>query len=83
MLPLVRQPTLLIAGDQDRAAIGRNRVAPEVRATLGRYAELAPKAAAALPNGRLLMLQGVGHVAHLEVPERFNQEVLSFLAQQR
>lgn len=81
VLPLVRQPTLLIAGDKDRAAIGRNRVASEVRETLGRYTELAPKAAAALPNGQLVMLQGVGHVAHLEMPGRFNQEVLSFLAQ--
>ena len=78
-LPLLRQPTLLIAGDRDRAAIGRNRVSPEVRATLGLFTELAPRAAQAMPNSRLLMLPGVGHVAHLEVPERFHAEVLRFL----
>ena len=80
-LPLLRVPTLLIAGDKDRAAIGRNRVPPEVRARLGHYTELAPKAAAALPDGKLLMLENVGHIPHLEAPERFHPALLDFLAE--
>jgi pimeloyl-ACP methyl ester carboxylesterase len=78
-LHLVSAPTLIVAGERDRAAIGRNRVSAEVRATLGLYTELAPRAVRALPNGELLMLPGVGHVAHLEAPERFHSEVLRFL----
>ena len=78
--PLVRQPTLLIAGERDRTALGRNRVTPEVREKMGRYAELAPKAAAMLPNGTLAMIEKVGHIPHLEAPARFHQLVLDFLA---
>jgi proline iminopeptidase len=35
--------------------------------------------AAALPNGRLLLLQGIGHFPYLEVPERFFAAVDEFL----
>ncbi|HZP86119.1 MAG TPA: alpha/beta hydrolase [Burkholderiales bacterium] len=79
-LGLVRPRTLLTCGDQDHSAIGRNRVPPEVRDRLGRYTELCPRAAAALPRADLVMFNGVGHVAHLEVPERFNRLLLEFLA---
>jgi pimeloyl-ACP methyl ester carboxylesterase len=80
-LPLVRAPTLLIAGDKDRTAIGRNRVPPEVRAKLGLYTQLAPQAASALHNGKLVMLENVGHIAHLEAAERFHRELLQFLSE--
>jgi pimeloyl-ACP methyl ester carboxylesterase len=80
-LPLVRAPTLLIAGDQDRTAIGRNRVTPEVRAKLGVYTQLAPRAASALPDGKLVMLENVGHIPHLEAAERFHRELLQFLSE--
>lgn len=78
-LPQVSQPTLLIVGERDRSAIGRNRVSPEVRATLGLYPQLAARAVAALPQGKLVMLREVGHVPHLETPDRFHQEVMDFL----
>lgn len=35
--------------------------------------------AAALPNGRLLLLEGVGHFPYLEVPDRFFDAVEEFL----
>jgi proline iminopeptidase len=35
--------------------------------------------AAALPNGRLLLLEGVGHFPYVEVPERFFAAVEEFL----
>jgi pimeloyl-ACP methyl ester carboxylesterase len=78
-LGVVNAPALLIAGDQDRATIGRSRVCAKVRATVGLCTELAPRAVRELPNGELVMLAGVGHVAHLEAPERFHAEVLRFL----
>jgi pimeloyl-ACP methyl ester carboxylesterase len=79
-LPLVRAPTLIVAGSKDRTAIGRNRVPAEVRARLGVYTELAPRAAAALPDGQLVMLENVGHIPHLEAADRFHRELLQFLA---
>jgi len=73
-------PTLLMVGDQDRAAIGKNRVSDEVRATLGLNAELAKKVAAQLPAGsKLVVYPGVGHVPHFEATEKFQQDLLEFV----
>jgi len=80
-MPLIKTPTLLIVGEKDRAAIGRNRVTPEVRATLGLYPDLAKKAAQAIPDCKLVLVPDVGHVPHLEAPERFHEELLHFLEQ--
>jgi pimeloyl-ACP methyl ester carboxylesterase len=80
-LPLIKVHTLLIVGEKDRAAIGRNRVSPEVRATLGLYPELARKAAQSIPDCKLVLIPDVGHIPHLEVPDQFHDELLRFLEQ--
>ena len=80
-LPLIKTPTLLIVGEKDRVAIGRNRVTPEVRATLGLYPELAKKAAQAMTDCKLVLIPDVAHLPHLEAPERFHEELLRFLEQ--
>lgn len=79
-LPLVRPPTLLIIGQEDRTALGKARVAPDVRATLGHYPTLGRQAAAAIPDATLVALDAVGHIPHLESSDRFHQALLNFLA---
>ena len=81
-LPRLRVPVLIIGGSKDRSAIGRNRVTPEVRDTMGRFAELVPAAAAAIPTARGVMLDDVGHIPHLEVPDRFHALLEEFPARQ-
>lgn len=77
---LLKCPTLLMVGDKDRAAIGKNRVNDEVRATLGQNAELAKRVAAQLPAGsKLIIYPGVGHVPHLEATDKFQQDLLEFI----
>jgi 2-succinyl-6-hydroxy-2,4-cyclohexadiene-1-carboxylate synthase len=44
-----------------------------------KYAELAERLAAALPNGRVAIVAGAGHAAHLEQPEAFADLVAGFL----
>jgi len=78
-MPLIKTPTLLIVGEKDRTAIGRARVTPEVRATLGLYPELAEKAARTMSDCKLVLLADVGHVPHLEASERFHDQLLRFL----
>ena len=78
-LPLVRAKTLIVGGDADRSAIGRNRVAPEVRDTMGRFTELIPAAARAMPDATPVLLNNIGHIAHLEIPEKFHTILSSFL----
>jgi pimeloyl-ACP methyl ester carboxylesterase len=59
----VRCPTLVLWGDRDRLVDPR----------------LAPRLAAAVPDARLLVLDGVGHVAMLEAPEPTARAVLGLL----
>jgi pimeloyl-ACP methyl ester carboxylesterase len=77
--PLLRVPTLLVIGQADRTAVGKDLAPPEVRDTLGRYPELGRAAAKDIPGARLVELDDVGHIPHLEAPERFHQALLDFL----
>lgn len=77
--PEVQTPSLLIIGQEDRTTLGRGSVSPEVLNTLGQYPELGKRTAEAIPDARLVELEGVGHIPHFEAPERFHQELISFL----
>ena len=61
-LARVTVPALVAVGDQDR-------VTPPA---------VAVELAAALPAGRLFIVEGAGHIAMLERPERLNPELRSF-----
>lgn len=78
-LPRLAVPTLLVIGQADRTTLGRGSLPPEVLATLGRYPELGKRAAGAIPGARLVELDGVGHIPHLEAPDRFHAALLGFL----
>ncbi|WP_205686245.1 alpha/beta fold hydrolase [Chitinophaga parva] len=75
----IQAPTLLIIGSLDRTAIGKDRVTPEVKATMGNYPELGKAAASRIPRCRLELLEGVGHAPHMEVFDQFIQLVSGFL----
>ena len=59
----LRPPTLVVWGDRDRLVDPR----------------LAPRLAATVPDARLLVLEGVGHVAMLEAPEETARAVLGMV----
>ncbi|MGV9215895.1 alpha/beta fold hydrolase [Micromonospora sp. RB23] len=61
----VRAPTLVVGGRQDRLV--------DVR--------VAPQTARVIPDSRLLMLDGVGHVAQLEVPRLVARAVVGLLTE--
>ncbi len=63
VLPRVDVPTLLLYGDRD------------VRAPLS----VAEGLHAAIPDSKLVILPGAGHVSSVEAPERFTSEVQAFL----
>ena len=77
---LLKPPTLLVIGQSDRTAIGKDRVSPEVAATMGNYPELGRKVAKEIPNAKLVEIQNCGHIPHFEAPEKFHAALLEFLS---
>ena len=78
-LTLVRVPTVLMIGDKDRTAIGKDLVAPEVRRGLGDYPTLGKAAASAIPGARLIEFPELGHAPFIQDPETFDAALLKAL----
>jgi pimeloyl-ACP methyl ester carboxylesterase len=78
-LPQLKMPVLLIIGQKDRTVFGRRFAPPEAVKSLGNFPELGRKAAQVIPNAKLVPIDNVGHVPHVEVPDLFNQTVTEFL----
>lgn len=77
--PLVRTPTLFIMGANDHNAPGRPYTTPELGRGMGQNADNARHIAATMPDAGVLVLDGVGHMPHLERPEQFDAAILEFL----
>ena len=75
----LEMPTLLIIGQLDRTALGKGFVEPEVRETLGNYPQLGKETRDKIPDAKLVELEGVGHLPHLEAYDRFVDPFLEFL----
>ena len=76
---LLRVPTLLLIGEKDNTAIGKDFAPPEVKARLGDYPRLARRAAAQIPGARLVTFAELGHAPQIQDPERFHQALLEGL----
>lgn len=79
-LERITAPTLMLSGDRDTTAVGKNRASAELAARLGNYASLAPAAMARIRGGRLIRYADLGHSPHVQDPERFHRDLLAGLA---
>ena len=79
-IPLLTQPTLFLMGANDRNAPGRPFAPEALRPRMGDNARLARELAAKMPNGKVEVYDGIGHLVHMEAEARFNQSMLAFLA---
>ena len=77
----LKPPTLLVIGQSDRTAVGKDLVSKEVAATMGNYPELGKQVAALIPNAKLVPIENCGHIPHLEAPAKFHAALLEFLEQ--
>ena len=78
-LPQLKMPVLLVIGQSDRTVFGRRFAPPEAVKSLGNFPQLGRKAAQLSPNAKLVPIDNVGHVPHVEVPAVFNKAVIEFL----
>ena len=72
-------PTLLIIGTRDRTALGKNPVSEEVKATMGLYDQLGEQTRDKIPNAKLVELEDVGHLPHIEAFDRYITPLLNYL----
>jgi pimeloyl-ACP methyl ester carboxylesterase len=78
-LPRLAVPVVLMIGERDNTAIGKNRASPEVAATLGHYPTLAREAQSRIRNARLVTFPRLGHSPQVEEPAEFNAALLDAL----
>ncbi|SMC00335.1 alpha/beta hydrolase fold [Hymenobacter roseosalivarius DSM 11622] len=76
----VAVPTLLIIGQQDRTVVGKGLVKdPKALAMMGQYPALGKRTAAQIRGAKLVALEKVGHIPHLEASKEFQAALLAFL----
>ncbi len=78
--PQIAVPTLLMIGQKDNTAIGKDLAPPEVRTELGHYPELGRAAAQAIPGARLVEFPDLGHAPQMSDPEGFNRALIAGIA---
>ncbi len=72
-------PTLLLIGEQDSTAVGKN-LAPETqRAELGNYPKISQEVADRIPNATLITFKELGHSPQIQAPDKFHQTLIENL----
>jgi pimeloyl-ACP methyl ester carboxylesterase len=76
----IKAPTLLLIGQKDNTAIGKDIAPDSLKPSLGRYPELGKRAAAAIPHATLVEFDDLGHAPQIQDPQRFHEALLKGLA---
>nr|WP_240954178.1 alpha/beta hydrolase [Solimonas marina] len=75
----IRTPTLLLIGELDNTAVGKDLAPPSLARTLGNYPVLAREAAARIPHATLVPFPDCGHAPQIQQPQRFNETLIARL----
>ncbi|BAP30670.1 alpha/beta hydrolase [Chryseobacterium sp. StRB126] len=75
----IKVPTLLIIGTRDRTAIGKDRAPKELQPKMGQYQELGKKTQHEIAGSKLVELENVGHLPHIEVYPKFFEALYDFI----
>ncbi|HTE11382.1 MAG TPA: alpha/beta hydrolase [Chitinophagaceae bacterium] len=72
-------PVLLIIGQADRTVVGKDQLTDEQKGQYGQYPQLGRKAAGAIKNAKLIELEAMGHISHIQDLDKFVSALFSFL----
>ncbi|MFH0298606.1 alpha/beta hydrolase [Bradyrhizobium sp. 31Argb] len=75
----ITTPVLLLIGDKDTTAIGKDLAPPDIRPKLGNYPVLGKEAAKRFPHAQLIEFPDLGHAPQIQAPARFHDAVLGWL----
>lgn len=76
----IKTPTLLVIGQRDRTAVGKDRVPKDVAARMGDYPALGRAAARLIPGARLVEITESGHVPQVDSFPRYIRALTDFIA---
>jgi pimeloyl-ACP methyl ester carboxylesterase len=76
----LKVPTLLLIGQKDTTAIGKDLASPELAARLGHYPTLGRRAAQRIPGAQLVAFPDLGHAPQIQDPAAFHAALLKGLA---
>lgn len=79
-LERISVPTLMIVGEKDNTAIGKDRADKALAATLGNYPVLARETVKRIPRATLVTYPDLGHAPQIQAPDRFHRDLLAALA---
>jgi pimeloyl-ACP methyl ester carboxylesterase len=68
--------TVLMIGDKDNTAIGKDLAPAAIRDTLGNYPELGRRAAERIPHAKLVEFPELGHAPQIQDPAAFHKALL-------
>jgi pimeloyl-ACP methyl ester carboxylesterase len=76
----LQMPTLLLIGQKDTTAIGKDVAPPDVQAKIGHYPELGRLAARTIPHATLVEFPEDGHAPQMQDPQAFHKALLEGMA---
>jgi pimeloyl-ACP methyl ester carboxylesterase len=75
----IKMPVLLIIGQRDRTALGKNKAPANIQDKLGNYPLLGRETAKKITNSKLVEIDNIGHLPHIEAYDQFINPLLAFL----
>jgi len=72
-------PTLLVIGQYDRTIVGKDQLTEEAKQVYGQYTTLGKSASGFINNSKLVELDNVGHIPHVQALADFQKAVIEFL----
>lgn len=78
-LESLKVPTLLIIGQFDRTVVGKNRLSKENADKYGQYPQLGKTTRFKIRSSQLVELENVGHIPHIQTPDKFEKALVDFL----
>jgi pimeloyl-ACP methyl ester carboxylesterase len=77
----LRVPTLLIVGGEDRTVVGKALIAEAERSKYGQYRALGERTHKKIAGSKLVILDGIGHIPHIQDMKMFITAIAAFLGE--
>lgn len=74
--PSLKMPVLLLIGELDNTAVGKDAASPALQKQLGDYKKLGRVIAGQIPKASLVNFPDLGHSPQIQAPERFHKALL-------